>query len=241
MMSVYNQHRGHRFLSLILTLLIFATPLPACVGDGNRDILWNIVANCLDPHVADYEKRCRWPIDSSAAACRNTTGLWDKNAQFAVLRDRKMCNCLDNKTFVHGLVIPRTRITGTEDPNRPVGIWQFAWDNAVKRIGNEAEIALVVNPPGRNRSQDQLHVHIVRLNDAGRRLIYAPDVSSVISLADVWDRADELAKKMGFDYYGVLVARNPAGGFVVFVTNRNLEYEYSRARCPAPGVVSDTH
>ncbi len=209
--------------------------LSACVADGNRDVLWNIVTNCLDPTVADYDKICRWPIDNSAAACRKTTGLWDKNDEFVIIRDRKMCDCLDNKSFIHRLAIPRTKVTGTEDPNRPVGIWQFAWDDAAKRIGNEAEIALVVNPPGKNRSQDQLHVHIVRLNDAGRRLIDAPDVCSVMSLADIWNTADNLAKKKGFDYYGVLVAKNPAGGFIVFVNDRNLEYDYSIAECPAAG------
>ncbi|HXX82009.1 MAG TPA: CDP-diacylglycerol diphosphatase [Thermodesulfovibrionales bacterium] len=236
-MSVDNQHKVFRILALISALLIFATLLSACV---NRDILWNIVTNCLDSTVSDYDKRCRWPIDNSVAACRNSTGLWDENAEFVVLRDEKMCDCLDNKTFVHGLAIPRTKVTGTEDPKRPISIWQFAWDYAVKRIRNKKEIALVVNPPGKNRSQDQLHVHIVRLNDAGRRLIASPNVSNVKSLADIWNKADTLAKEKGFDYYGVLVAKNPAGGFIVFVNNRNLEYDYTLAKCPTAGLFSDT-
>jgi len=239
-MVAYNQHRVYTILAHISALLICATLLPACVGDGNRDILWNMVANCLDSSVADYEKLCHWPIDNSAAACRNTTGLWNENAEFVVLRDRKMCDCLDDKTFVHALAVPRTKVTGTEDPNRPVGIWQFAWDNAVKRIVNESEIALVVNPPGNKRSQDQLHVHIVRLNDAGRRLIDVPNVSRVTSLDDIWKKADELAKDKDFDYYGVLVARNPAGGFIVVVNDHSLEYDFTLAKCPAEGVVSDT-
>ena len=234
-MSTYTHQKGSRILALISALVIFATMLSGCVAGGNRDALWNIVTNCLDPTVVDYDKVCRWPIDNSTTACRNTTGLWDKNDEFVVLRDRKMCDCLDDRTFVHGLAIPLAKVKGTEDPNRPVGIWQFAWDNAVKRIGNEAEIALVVNPPGNQRSQDQLHVHIVRLNDAGRRLIDAPHVSSVMSLADIWNKADNLAREKGFAYYGVLVARNPTGGFIVFVNDANLEYGYSVAKCPKHG------
>lgn len=226
--------KSRRVLALIPALLLFFTTLAGqCLAGGNRDILWNIVTNCLDPTVSDYDTLCRWPIESSTAACRNTTGLWNVSSEFVILRDVKMCDCPADKTFVHGLAIPRTKVTGSEDPNRPAGIWQFAWDNAVKRIGNGADIALVVNPPGlANRGQDQLHVHLVRLNEAGRRLIVASKGSSVRSLADVWRKADQLATKKGLEYYGVLVAQHPAGGFVVHVDDHNLEDDYTEARCP---------
>ena len=236
-MSIDTHQKVFRILALISVLLIFATMLSACVTDGNRNILLHIVTNCLDSNVADYDKRCHWPIDTSAAACRKTTGLWDKNSEFAIIRDKKMCDCLGNKTFVHGLAIPRTEVKGAEDPKRPVGIWKFAWDNAVNRIDNKAEIALLVNPRvdpkgKKSRSQDQLHVHIVRLNKAGLQLIKDHNVSSVMSLDDIWNKADELAKEKGFGYYGVLIAQNPAGGFIVFVDDHNLEYDYSIAECP---------
>ncbi|HXX54043.1 MAG TPA: hypothetical protein VEI28_05675, partial [Thermodesulfovibrionales bacterium] len=89
-----------------------------------------------------------------------------------------------------------------------------------------------------DRTQDQLHVHIVRLNDAGHGLIRSRDVSSLRNLANVWNKVDELAKEKGFDHYGVLVARSPAGGFIVFVSNGNLEHDYSISKCPARQRVS---
>ena len=91
----------------------------------------------------------------------------------------------------------------------------------------------MVNPPGRgNRSQDQLHVHLVRLNAAGRRMVTA-GAPGVQSLAEVWRKADRLARERGLEHYGVLVARSPAGGFLVHVDDRNLEYAYTVAKCPA--------
>ena len=213
---------------LLSTALLFPAAAPA---EANREILWDIVSHCLDPAAADYDKLCRWPVENSAAACRNTIALWDKNSEFVILRDRKMCNCLDNKTFVHGLAIPRAKVTGAEDPNRPSGIWQFAWDNAVKKIGNESEIALLVNPPGEERSQDQLHVHLLRLNKAGKRLIAESHPPVVKNLADVWSQAEQTAREKGFKIYGVLVARHQAGGFAVIADNSSLEDLYTEARC----------
>ncbi len=231
-------HNPRRALTLLLTLLLFLTT-SGCATSTNRDILWNIVTNCLDPAVPNYDTRCRWPITTSAAACRKTTDVWDMNSEFVILRDVKMCDCLADKTFVHGLAIPRARVTGSEDPHRPDGIWQYAWDNAVKRIGNEGDIALVVNPPG-ERGQDQLHVHLVRLNDAGRQIVAASGSPGVQNLADVWRKADQLAAEKGLKYYGVLVARHPAGGFVVHVDARNRENDYTAARCP-PSLTHGPH
>lgn len=226
--------KSRRALALIPALLLLFTTLTAqCLAAGDREILWNIVTNCLDPTVSGYDTLCRWPIESSPAACRKTTGLWNLSREFVILRDIKMCDCPADKTFVHGLAIPRTKVTGSEDPNRPAGIWQFAWDTAIRRIGKVADIALVVNPPGPvNRGQDQLHVHLVRLNDDGRRLIAAAKAASVGSLADVWHKADQLATERRLEYYGVLVAQHPAGGFVVHVDDHNLEDDYTEARCP---------
>ncbi len=221
-----------RTLALLLALLLLIATLTATgCATGNRDIIWNIVTNCLDPTVPDYDRRCRWPIATSAAACRKTTDVWDMTNEFVILRDVKMCDCPADKTFVHGLAIPRARVTGSEDPNRPTGIWQYAWDNAVRRIGNEGEIALVVNPPG-DRGQDQLHVHLVRLSDAGRRIVASSGAPRVPNLADVWRNADQLAAEKGLKFYGVFVARHPAGGFVVYVDDRNRENDYTVARCP---------
>jgi CDP-diacylglycerol pyrophosphatase len=219
-----------RTLALLLCAVVLAAT--GC-ATGHRDTLWGIVSNCLDPTVPHYDMLCSRPLTTSAAACRETTAVWNMTGEFVVLRDIKMCDCPGDTTFVHGLAIPRTRVTGTEDPNRPAGIWQYAWDNAVSRIGTEGEIALVANPPGAgNRSQDQLHVHLVRLNDAGRRLVAASAAERVRDLADVWKKAGQLAAAQRLERYGVLVARSPAGGFVVHVADRNMEYDYTVARCP---------
>ena len=223
---------SRRTLALIPALLFIAATFTApCRAEGNRDFLWNVVANCLDPGIPGYDKICSTPITTSAAACRKTLEVWDKNPEFVFFRDIKMCDCLSDKTFVHGIVLPRSRVTGSEDPNRPAGIWRYAWDNAVKRVGNEADIALVVNPPGTGRSQDQLHVHVVRLNGAGRELIASPRATGVGNPDEIWEKADQLAREKGLAYYGVLVARNPAGGFMLFVNDRNLEYDYTVAKC----------
>jgi len=221
-------------LPLLARLFLFCClglPLPSYAA-GNRDILWEVVTTCLDPAAADYDTLCRWPAEGSAAACRKTTGVWEISRDFVILRDRKMCDCLDNATFVHGLAIPRTRVTGAEDPRRPDGIWRFAWEYAVRRIGKEEEIALVANPPGStNRSQDQLHVHIVRLSAAGAKLRAVPGQARVQNLDDVWKRAVDLAAGT-FEEFGVLVAKHPQGGFLVVVDDRNLEHLYTESRCP---------
>jgi CDP-diacylglycerol pyrophosphatase len=215
---------------IILMLALLSPTLSYAAGD--RDILWNIVSNCLDPAAVNYDKICRWPLENSSAACRNSTSIWEKNRDFVILRDRKMCNCLDNRDFVHGLAIPLQKVTGSEDPARPAAIWQFAWEHAVRRIGQEAEVALVANPPGvGNRSQDQLHVHLVRLNDAGKRLVSLDGMASVATLDKVWDKAVELAEGR-FNNWGVLVAKKPSGGYLVLVDDRNLEHAYTVSRCP---------
>jgi len=80
------------------------------------------------------------------------------NDRFTALRDIKMCGCPSD--FVHGPALPIYRVTGVEDPLRPEGIWQFAWDVAIQRMKPES-IALVVTPR-LHRSQNQLHVHLLR-------------------------------------------------------------------------------
>ncbi len=222
-----------RSVALISALLLFSTALSApAFAAKDRDILWNIVTTCLDPGAPDYSATCRWPIVTSAAACRKTTDVWDISSDYVTLRDIKMCDCLDDSSFVHGLVMPRKKVTGSEDPNRPAGIWQFAWNSAMKRIDKEEEIALVVNAPGEYRRQDQLHIHIVRANSpAVEKLAEGSRMAVVKDIADVWKEAKQAAKKSVLDSYGVLVVKNAAGGFKVFVENSNMESEYTRAKC----------
>jgi CDP-diacylglycerol pyrophosphatase len=153
--------------------------------------------------------------------------VWGVTREYVAIRDSKMCGCPAD--FVHGLAIPRTRVTGVEDPGRPDGIWAFAWEAGRKRIGDEAALALAVNPPGR-RSQDQLHVHIVRLlPDARARLANAVAVR-VTSLNEVWRAAARGAEAAGIKDYGVLVVREPEG-YLVRVEEGSPEKMYTRARC----------
>jgi len=139
-----------------------------------------------------------------------------------------MCGC--PKGFMHGLVIPRARISGVEDSQRPDGIWQIAWDAAMKRTGDEYNTALAVNP-ARLRSQDQLHVHIVRLRSDIRRHFNEGRIAIVRSLDEVWPVAAKKALAMNLKDYGVLVARQRGDGFLVLVEEGSPEKLYTSWTC----------
>ncbi|GFO61866.1 hypothetical protein GMST_41910 [Geomonas silvestris] len=222
---------SRRFLTVSLWLLLMAA-LPASALAGNRDVLWTILNTCLDPTVADYCSSCRAPLDVAPCAasrgCRDTTQVWVETQEFVALRDRKMCDCTEE--FVHGLVLPRTKVTGVEDPKRPEGIWKFAWAIAQSRIPEDAERALAVNPTGK-RDQDQLHVHVVRLQkDARRRFAKAPNCQ-VADLHEVWGTACRLAQAAGYADYGVLVVSDTKGGYLVVVDRASTEKTYTLPRC----------
>ena len=214
---------------LILAAFFSAAPTDA---EGARDALWEIVSTCLDPAVSDYCRRCRWPRVETACPhdekCRNTTQVWDETREYVVIRDLKMCGCPEG--FVHGLAMPRARVSGIEDPARPDGIWRFAWAAAQKRISDEAAIALVVNPE-RLRSQDQLHVHIVRLNQDARQRLSGLPASRIQSLDGVWQAARQGAAEANLDDYGVLVAAHPDGGYMVRVEKDSPEGLYTDGNC----------
>jgi len=216
-------------LSVWLLLLVL---LPGSALAGNREVLWTILNTCLDPSVTDYCSSCRAPLDftpcAAAKSCRDTTQVWVETKEFVALRDRKMCDCPEE--FVHALVLPRAKVTGVEDPKRPDGIWKFAWAVAQSRIPEDAERALAVNPAGR-RDQDQLHVHVVRLQkDARQRFAKAPGCR-VRDLDEVWGTACRLAQAAGFADYGVLVASDTKGGYLVVVDQASTEKTYTVPRC----------
>ena len=217
-------------LTVFVTAIVSLT-LSGCAAPS-RGGLWQTVATCLDPGIADYCGRCEMPLaDTPCAAgrgCAETTEVWAETREFVAIRDGKMCGC--PATFVHGLAIPRERITGVEDPRRPDGIWDFAWGVARKRIGDETAIALAVNPQGR-RSQDQLHVHIVRLLPDARTRLAGQGVAHVRTLAEVWRTAAKSAEAAGMKGYGVLVAREPDGSFLIRVEEGSPEKMFTRARC----------
>jgi CDP-diacylglycerol pyrophosphatase len=204
----------------------------ALAGDApaTRDVLWRIVDRCLDPASAGYCERCGWPRPGTCGdrSCAATTEVWVATAEFVALRDLKMCGCPAG--FVHGIALPRARVTGVEDPKRPAGIWSFAWSAARARIVDETEIALVVNPPER-RGQDQLHVHLVRLQPGAAARLAALHPEHVDRLDAVWDAAERHARAMGTTVRGIVVTRASRGCFAVVTAGGSPERDFSVARC----------
>lgn len=144
--------------------------------------------------------------------CRSTTHVWARSndGRFAVIRDLKMCTNgagPHDESFVHGLAIPLAPLSGVEDDRvysapEQNGIWRLAWESALAKGLREEEIALVINPPG-NRSQNLLHVHVVRRNQAP-----LPAGIEIADLTNVWPQAALLGKDIPCRNYGIVVTRN---------------------------------
>jgi CDP-diacylglycerol pyrophosphatase len=223
-----------RYVRAIFPYLLLATALLSerAFAAESRDALLTIISSCLDINAPDYCKHCPAPRPESSCAqnldCRATTEVWEETAAYVVIRDRKMCGCAPG--FVHGLVIPRARIRGVDDPRRPDDIWGIAWATARKRIADDDDIALVVNPAGL-RGQDQLHIHIVRLRSDARGSFDGAGSGRVQELDDVWSAAAEKAAAAKLQDYGVLVARDRDGGFLVLVDEKSPEKLYTRWEC----------
>ena len=227
----------HRSAALLVRLvaLVAAVILTGCAphAGGSRDILWRIVSQCLDASSPDYCTSCAAPIEGAcgdARGCKATIDVWAKTADYVAVRDIKMCGCPPG--FVHGLALPRARVTGVEDARRPAGIWPFAWQTAQSRIVDERQIALVVNPPGLERTQDQLHVHMVRLTPGARARLTADSPARAPHLDLVWDVAARHAAAKGLTSYGVLVMRDDAANdFLVITRRESPEYQFTAATC----------
>ncbi|ACM21521.1 hypothetical protein Geob_3178 [Geotalea daltonii FRC-32] len=224
-MRIRHISTGRKSIIAALLPAFLLLSVAQCLG-ADRNILWDTISTCIDTSDKDYCSKCNSPrVEIDCRTCRNTLQVWAESKEFAAIRDRKMCDCPED--FVHGLVIPRSRVTGGEDPLRPDGIWQFAWDTALKRL-NEGEIALVVNPK-LDRSQDQLHVHMVRV----RRETLPSDpsrVGVVQSLDRVWYEAARKAAALEWKDYGVLVTK-AANGYQVVIDKASPEDLYTQARC----------
>ena len=213
-------------ISLSLILLV------ADAMAASREALWDIINNCLDISALDYCKVCTLPRAESSCKekfrCEAQLKIWSESSNYIAMKDRKMCGCTEE--FVHGLALPRAQVTGVEDPKRPSGIWKFAWNVALKRISSENTIALVVNP-AQHRSQDQLHVHMVRLKENARKSFPKRSIARTESMDRVWVIAQEKAKELKLDDYGVLVTTHTDGGFVVLVDQESPEYKFTEATC----------
>ena len=227
-------------------LLIFLA-LPAFAGPAQyskRDILWRVVSDCLQEGTdrAAYCRDCPSPLENllpvcagnpvlnAEAACRRSTQVWAKTARFVAIRDRKMCGCPES--FVHGLALPLSKVSGTEDPARPAGIWRFAWEEALKKIVDKESIILAANPRSR-RTQDQLHVHMVRVAEGARERFLALKPLRVKSLKGVWAVAAQHAASAGLPEggYGVGVIAAPEGGWLVAASSESLEGMFTAFSC----------
>ena len=199
-------------------------PAPA----GNPNALWEIVSTCF---AGSQAHACACPaLDRACCGEPGTPDrevVWGTTSDFVAFRDLKACGCPAG--FVAGLALPRVRVTGIEDPRRPTAVWAFAWDVARARIPDEQEVALVVNPRSR-RTQDQLHVHMVRLAPGARaRIVGAVAISAI---GEVWEAAARAAAAAKLDDYGVLVVRDGVGsGFLVMVDPNSLEEALTIGTC----------
>ena len=231
-MSVPGISRRGGTLIAGISIFLFLALSESCVQAASRGALWDITSNCLDVTALDYCGVCGTPRAESACtgqtSCEARLEIWSESNNYFALRDRKMCGCPDD--FVHGLAMPRAHVTGVEDPKRPSGIWSFAWKVAQMRIDDNLSIALAVNP-AQYRSQDQLHVHLVRLKKDARQSFSKLSLTRVNSLDQVWSAAREKALEQHLPDYGVLVAGHPEGGYLVLVDRESTEYKYTEATC----------
>jgi CDP-diacylglycerol pyrophosphatase len=199
---------------------------PARVDPAGAGALWSIVSTCVD-HVTHGYCGCSALALSccSDPATPDTDVVWARTREFVAIRDMKMCGCPAG--FVAGLALPRTRVTGIEDPRRPDGIWPFAWETARTRIPDERQIGLAINPKDA-RTENQLHVHLLRLRPDARAWIDSSDTPGpvrtvVISLTSLDAVFTTVVARVGAPRMadtGILVARARAGGWVAVVTDR---------------------
>ena len=215
----------------VLVIIIGASSQAGALNIAKSDILLHIVSQCVDPSTINYCANCMLPRAdarcSNNSDCKKTNEVWKLNSRYAAIRDIKMCGCPTE--FIHGLAMPREVITGVEDLNREEDIWQFAWDVGMERIEAES-LALVVNPKS-ERSQNQLHVHILRLNKNTRELFKEYTPVYVDSLEHVWAAADQSAKSRGLDDYGVLVTNSLNGKYLVLISPKSPEALFTVWKC----------
>ncbi|HEV8534082.1 MAG TPA: CDP-diacylglycerol diphosphatase [Methylomirabilota bacterium] len=214
-----------------LALFVLLVTAGCASADSSRDALRLIVEECLDPAEPRYCARCRWPQAGTCDLeypCTRTTEVWAQSQEFVAIRDIKMCGCPAG--FVHGLAMPRYPVSGIEDWRRADGLWRFGWEAARARIGDDRAIALVVNPPGL-RTQDQLHIHLVRLLPQARPRVDALNPARVDRLEEVWLAAGRHAAGRGLNAYGVIVILASDGGWLVASEAGSPEEEYTIGRC----------
>ena len=214
-----------------ITLAACAAPQALALTVARSDTLLHIVSRCVDPLKENYCSQCMLPRRDAKCGdiseCKKTNEVWALNRQYVAIRDIKMCGCPID--FVHGLAMPREVVTGVEDPNREDGIWQFAWDVAMQRIEPQS-IALAINPKSQ-RTQNQLHIHLVRLDKNARTHLSQYLPVQFNNLESIWATAANAARAKGLDDYGVLVAQSSSSGYMVIVTPNSPEAAFTIWKC----------
>lgn len=213
-----------------ISILLFGF-LQSSPSLANSNILLEIVQQCLRTDKPDYCEHCRAPQQiancTGKTPCRATSEVWAENPEFVAIRDIKMCGCPPD--FVHGLVMPKATVTGIEDSRRPDSIWTFSWQVALERLKTH-EIALAVNPLTK-RTQNQLHVHVVRLRPGFHDKQSQHVVVTTRDLNAVWRLAQQAADERKMPEYGVLVSAAPNGEFLVTLTSQSPEGQFTQAVC----------
>lgn len=226
MTSMFLEHL--RRWIVLFALLIASTHSHA---QPNRDLLLGIANQCLNPSVENYCSSCSIPRTDSLCAtnqqCRSSLEIWSLNDEYASFRDIKMCGC--SPDFVHGLTIPRKPITGVEDPLRPNSIWNVAWNVGLTKIP-DSELAVVVNPKNK-RSQDQLHLHMLRFIPERMNEMNSYLAGTITDLDLVWGTAQRYADSKEWSDYGVLVIKSKPSSFSIFVTPFNSEHAFTNYKC----------
>ena len=212
-----------------------------CKGGCCHYALWEIAANCT-AHPVQWQppKSCDGAMLPPAALCASVVFQdRDGDAGSVTFNDTRMNPCLASKpAFMHLLTIPRKRVCGNDDPARfelASSIWNSAWKAARAFLAKQQQegtisgaaaemnnVALVVNSV-QQRSQNQLHVHALRLKPGIREEIMrlSPPPAHISSLNEVWDTAAQLSG--GRASYGMLVMRDlENSGFLVAVTDGGL-------------------
>ena len=87
-----------------------------------------------------------------------------------------------------------------------------------------------MNPPA-YRTQDLLHVHLVRLLPGARERIDALRPVRVERLENVWAAATEHADSKQTPSYGVIVVGTPDGGWLVGTVSDSPEGNFTQSRC----------
>ncbi|CAM3821816.1 CDP-diacylglycerol diphosphatase [Polynucleobacter arcticus] len=221
-----NIIKGLKLFAILSIFIFVLIGKSNAIDMASSDVLLNVATKCVDSKVKNYCGDCVSPrMDAycdGANVCNKTIDVWSENSQFVAIREAKMCGC--PKGFIHGLAMPRVPITGVEDPKRREEIWVFAWKAAKDQI-KTGSIALAANPKT-YRSQNQLHIHLARLDENAAAKFSQYSHAYVDDLTNVWGVADRIASKSNLKVYGVLVTQSAPGQYMILVTPESPEKEF---------------